>query len=65
MIEQSCAEAQTEFGMDHYEVRKHPGWHQQYADLSARAFLPLACENPFGEKTPALTLSQMRTLYDC
>jgi SRSO17 transposase len=26
-IEQSFEEAKTELGMDHYEVRKHPGWH--------------------------------------
>jgi SRSO17 transposase len=26
-IEQCCEETKTELGMDHYEVRKYPGWH--------------------------------------
>src|SRR5207245_11720387 len=26
-IEQCFAEGKTELGMDHYEVRKYPGWH--------------------------------------
>jgi SRSO17 transposase len=26
-IEQSFEETKTELGMDHYEVRKFPGWH--------------------------------------
>ena len=26
-IEQCCEETKTELGMDHYEIRKYPGWH--------------------------------------
>lgn len=39
-IDQSFEEAKTELGMDHYEVRKHPGWyHHMLICLLAHFFL--------------------------
>lgn len=39
-IEQCFEEAKTELGMDHYEVRKYPGWrHHMLASILAHFFL--------------------------
>src|SRR5262245_56531337 len=39
-IEQCCAEGKTALGMDHYEVRKYPGWqHHMLTTMLAHFFL--------------------------
>ena len=39
-IEQGCEESKTELGMDHYEVRKYPGWHHHMlTSMLAHSFL--------------------------
>jgi hypothetical protein len=62
-IEQCFEEGKTDLGMDHESpqiCRLAP----PYADDHAGAFLFVAPEAAFGEKAPALTVSQLRTLLD-
>jgi hypothetical protein len=63
-IEQCFEEGKTEPGMDHYEVRQYPGWHHyMWICMLAHCFL-WHVNIRLGEKAPALTLSQMRTLLE-
>ena len=63
-IEQCFEEAKTELGMAHYEVRKYPGWqHHMLTTMLAHFFL-WHLKLCLGEKSPALTASQLRMLLD-
>jgi SRSO17 transposase len=61
-IERCFEEAKTEIGMDHYEVRKFPGWvHHMMTCMLAHFFL-WRIKLRSGKKAPAITLSQLRIL---
>jgi hypothetical protein len=52
-----------EAGLDHYEVRSWVGWHH-HKTLSLVALWFLCLERRrFGEKTPAVTVPQMRQIF--
>jgi hypothetical protein len=57
-IEQCFEDSKTEVGMDHYEVRKYPGWHHHMlTSRLAHVFL-------WRKKAPALTVSQLRMVLE-
>ena len=61
-IEQCFEETKTELGMDHYAVRKYPGWqHHMLLCMLAHFFL-WHLKIRLGKKAPALTVSQLRLL---
>jgi SRSO17 transposase len=53
-IEQSFEEAKTELGMDHYEVRKHPGWHHHMLICMLAHFFLWHVKIRLGEKSTSL-----------
>ena len=57
-------ETKTELGMDHYEVRKYPGWHHHMLTcMLAHVFL-WHLQIRLEKKAPALTVSQVRRLLE-
>jgi len=63
-IEQCFEETKTELGMDHYEVRKYPGWHHHMLTCMLAHFFLWHLQIRLGKKAPALTVSQVRRLLD-
>jgi SRSO17 transposase len=55
-IEQCYEEAKTELGMDHYEVRKYPGWHHHMLVCMLAHFFLWHVKIRLGEKSPGLNL---------
>jgi SRSO17 transposase len=53
-IEQCFEEAKTELGMDHYEVRKHPGWHHHMLICMLAHFFLWHVKIRLGEKSTGL-----------
>jgi SRSO17 transposase len=53
-IEQSFEEAKTELGMDHYEVRKHPGWYHHMLLCMLAHFFLWHVKIRLGEKSTGL-----------
>ena len=51
-IEQCCEEGKTELGMDHYEVRKYPGWHHHMLMTMLAHFFLWHLKLHLGEKSP-------------
>ena len=52
-IEQGFEEAKTELGMDHYEVRKYPGWHHHMLVCMIAHFFLWHVKIRWGKKAPA------------
>jgi SRSO17 transposase len=52
-IEQCFEEAKTELGMDHYEVRKYPGWHHHMLSCMLAHFFLWRLQIRLGEKSPS------------
>ena len=50
-IEQCFAEGKTELGMDHYEVRKYPGWHHHILTTMLAHFFLWHLKLHLGEKS--------------
>ena len=50
--------------MDHYEVRKYAGWHHHMLMTMLAHFFLWHLKLHVGEKAPALTVSQVRTLLE-
>ena len=63
-IEQCFEEGKTELGMDHYEVRKYPGWHHHILISMLAHFFLWHLKLRLGKKAPALPVSQLRMLLD-
>ena len=63
-IEQCFEETKTEFGMDHYEVRKYPGWHHHMLTCMLAHFFLWHLHLGLKKKAPALTVSQVRRLLE-
>jgi hypothetical protein len=61
-IEQCFAETKTELGMDHYEIRKYPGWHHHMLTCMLAHFFLWHLQLRLEKKAPALTVSQVRRL---
>ena len=61
-IEQCFEETKTELGMDHYEVRKYPGWHHHRLTCMLAHFFLWHLQLRLEKKAPALTVSQVRRL---
>jgi hypothetical protein len=61
-IEQCFEEAKSDLGMDHYEVRKLPGWRHHMLTCMLADFFIWHMRIRLGEKAPAITLSQLRLL---
>jgi SRSO17 transposase len=55
-IEQCYEEAKTELGMDHYEVRKYPGWHHHMLVCMLAHFFLWHVKIRLGGKSPGLDL---------
>ena len=53
-IEQGFEEAKTELGMDHYEVRKHPGWQHHMLICMLAHFFLWHVKIRLGGKSPGL-----------
>jgi SRSO17 transposase len=51
-IEQCFAAAKTELGMDHYEVRKYPGWHHHMLISMLAHFFLWHLQVHLGKKSP-------------
>jgi SRSO17 transposase len=52
-IEQCFEEGKTELGMDHYEVRKHPGWHHHMLTSMLAHFFLWHMKLRLGKKSPS------------
>jgi SRSO17 transposase len=52
-IEQCFEEAKTELGMDHYEIRKYPGWHHHMLTCMLAHFFLWHLKIRLGEKSPS------------
>jgi SRSO17 transposase len=63
-VEQCFEEGKTELGMDHYEVRKYPGWHHHMLQTMLAHFFLWHLKLRLGKKAPALTVSQLRILLE-
>jgi len=61
-IEPCFEEVKTELWMDHYEVRKYPGWHHHMLTTMLAHFFLWHLKLRVKKKAPALTGSQLRTL---
>jgi SRSO17 transposase len=51
-IEQCFEESKTELGMDHYEIRKYPGWHHQMLTTMLAHFFLWHLKRHLGKKSP-------------
>jgi SRSO17 transposase len=51
-VEQCCEEGKTELGMDHYEVRKYPGWHHHMLLTMLAHFFLWHLKLCLGKKSP-------------
>jgi len=63
-IEQCVEETKTELGIDHYEVRKYPGWHHHMLTCMRAHFFLWHLQIRLEKKAPALTVSQVRRLLE-
>jgi SRSO17 transposase len=63
-IAQGFEEGKTALGMDHYEVRKYPGWHHHMLTTMLAHFFLWHLKLRLGKKAPALTVSQVRILLE-
>lgn len=63
-IEQCFEEAKTELGMDHYEVRKYPGWRHHMLSCILAHFFLWHMRIRLGKKAPSLTISLLRLLIE-
>jgi len=63
-IEQCFEETKTELGMDQYEVRKYPGWNHHILTCILAHFFLWHIKIKLGKKAPAITLSQLRILFE-
>ena len=61
-IEQCFEETKTELGMNHYEVRKYPGWHHHMLLCMLAHFFLWHLQLRLGKKAPVITISQVRRL---
>lgn len=52
-IEQCFEEGKTELGMDHYEVRKYPGWHHHMLTSMLAHFFLWHVKLRLGKKSPS------------
>ena len=52
-IEQCFEEAKTELGMDHYEIRKYPGWHHHMLTCMLAHFFLWHLKIRLGKKSPS------------
>jgi SRSO17 transposase len=52
-IEQCFEEGKTELGMDHYEVRKYPGWHHHMLTTMLAHFFLWHLKLRLGKKSPS------------
>jgi SRSO17 transposase len=51
-VEHCFEESQTELGMDHYEVRKYPGWHHHMLTTMLAHFFLWQLKRRLGKKSP-------------
>jgi hypothetical protein len=63
-VEQCFEEGKTELGMDHYAVRTYAGWHHHMLTTMLAHFFLWHLKIHVGEKTLALTVSQVRRLLE-
>ena len=63
-IEQCFEETKSELGMDQYEVRKYAGWNHHILVSILSHFFLWHLMITLGDKAPAITLPQMRTLLE-
>jgi len=61
-IEQCFEETKSELGMDHYEVRKYPGWNHHILTCMLAHFFLWHLKITLEEDAPCLTLPQLRLL---
>ena len=54
---QCFEETKTEWGMDHYEVRKYPGWHHPRLTGILAHFFLWQLQGRLEKKAPALTVA--------
>lgn len=62
-IEQCFEEGKTELGMDHYEVRKYPGWNHHKLTIMLAHFFLWHLKIRLGG-APSVTRSQLRFLLE-
>jgi SRSO17 transposase len=63
-IEQCFEETKGELGMDHYEIRKYSGWNHHILMCMLSHFFLWHLMITLGQRAPAITLPQMRTLLE-
>jgi SRSO17 transposase len=63
-IEQCFEETKSELGMDHYEIRKYSGWNHHILMCMLAHFFLWHLMITLGQRAPAITLPQMRTLLE-
>ena len=63
-VEQCFEEGKTELGMAPYEVRKYAGWQHHMLLTRLAHFFLWHLKGRLGEKAPALTVSQLRRLFE-
>jgi SRSO17 transposase len=63
-IAQGCEATKTELGMDHYEVRKYPGWQHHMLTCMLAHFFRWHLQIRWEKKAPAFTVSQVRRLWE-
>jgi hypothetical protein len=63
-IEQSFKETKSELGMDHYEVRKYSAWNHHILMCMLTHFFLWHLMITLGEKAPAITFPQMKSLLE-
>ncbi len=63
-IEQCFEEANTDLGMDQYQVRKYSGWNHHILTCMLAHFFLWHLKIRLGKKAPAIMLSQLRILLE-
>lgn len=63
-VEQCFEETKTRLGMDHYEIRKFPGWHRHILTCMLAHFFLWRLKIGLGKKAPSIALSQLGILIE-
>ena len=53
-MEQCCEESKTELGMEHYDMRKYPGWHHHMLTTMWAHFFLWHLKLRLGKKSPSV-----------
>jgi len=64
-VEQCFEESKTELGMDHYEVRKYPGWHHHMLTTMLAHFFLWRLKLRLGKKSPGADRVTVAAVIAC